>query len=96
MLLREPVGTIESHDCGSALPRPATGAPHLLVLAPLCTHSTPVGGGASWNLDAVCLKGADRYVRAWSPANGPSSSRVHSSPPPNRVVIILMIFSKSF
>lgn len=45
MLLREPVGTIESHDCGSALPRPATGAPHLLVLAPLCTHSTPVGGG---------------------------------------------------
>lgn len=94
MLLREPVGTIESHDCGSALPRPATGAPHLLVLTQLCTHSTPVVvGDASWNLVAVCLKGADRYVRAWSPENGPSSSRVHSSPPPNRVVIILMIFS---
>lgn len=78
-----------------ALPFPVLPREHpIFSSSPHCAHTAHQwGGDASWNLDAVCLKGADRYVRAWSPANGPSSSRVHSSPPPNRVVIILMIFS---
>lgn len=60
MLLQEPVGTIGTHDCGSALPPPATGAPHPLVLAPLCPQRW--GRGTSWNLDVVCLKGANFYT----------------------------------